>query len=72
MKNYKIGMGLIYAFMTRIPFVTADLIVNPETDVRASPETYVINIIGLALVGGFIVGSMFLIRWIIRKIKNKQ
>jgi len=64
MKNYKIGMGLIYAFMTTIPFVAADI--------KAGPEIYVIPIVGLALVGGFIVGAIFLIRWIIRKIKNKQ
>jgi len=64
MKNYKIGMGLIYAFMATIPFVAADI--------KAGPEIYVIPIVGLALIGGFIVGTVFLIRWIIRKIKNKQ
>jgi hypothetical protein len=64
MKNYKLGTGLIYAFIASIPFVAADI--------KAGPEIYVIPFIGLALIGGFIVGSVFLIRWIIRKIKNKQ
>lgn len=64
MKNYKIGMGLIFAFIATIPFVTADI--------KAGPEIIVIPIVGLALIGGFIVGAVFLIRWIIRKMKNKQ
>jgi len=64
MKNYKIGMGLILGIMATMPFVAADI--------KSGPEIFIIPIVGLALIGGFIVGAVFLIRWIIRKIKNKQ
>jgi len=64
MKNYKIGTGLVYAFMATMPLVAADI--------KSGPEIFIIPIVGLALIGGFIVGAVFLIRWIIRKIKNKQ
>ena len=64
MKNYKIKIGLIYALMAAIPSVAADVI--------SGPEIVIIPIVGLILIGGFIVGAVFLIRGIIKKIKHKQ
>ena len=62
-KDY-MSFGMICAFISAMTFVSADLVTGPM-DVA-------IPIIGIIIVIGFLIGSIFLIRWIIRKMKNKQ
>lgn len=64
MKNYKFEIGILTALISTIPCVSADVV--------SGPELIIIPIVGLALIGLFIVGAIFLIRWIIKKIKSKQ
>lgn len=62
--KYKVLTGIINGSIVTIPFVTAD--------VQAGPEIIIIPIIGLALIAGFIVGAITLIRWITKKIKEQE
>ena len=62
MKKYKIGLGLLFGFTAAMPFVAADI--------KMGPTSFIMPILGLVIVGGFIMMSVFLVRWIIKKIKN--
>jgi hypothetical protein len=56
-------IGIIFALIGSVPFVSADMI--------GGPIILVGFVIAVALAVGFVVGAVFLIKFIVRKIKNK-
>jgi hypothetical protein len=55
---------LFYVLVISIPFVTADL--------ASGPEMIIIPAIGLTIITGFIIGAVFLIKWIIKKLRTEE
>jgi len=63
MKNNKLSFSLFCSLIAIIPFVAADI--------KTGPRMLGIPIEGLIIVVAFIIGAIFLIRWIIKKNKKK-
>ncbi|MFT4305165.1 MAG: hypothetical protein ACMXX8_03655 [Candidatus Woesearchaeota archaeon] len=63
MKN-KMFIILIYLFTLLIPIVSADII--------AGPEIIIIPAIALTIITGLIFGAVFLIKWIIKKLRTEE
>ncbi len=64
MKNIKLLLGLVSSVIAVTPFVAADL--------KSGPEIFVLPIIALSVLAGFFVGAVFLILWIIKKVRSKN
>jgi hypothetical protein len=66
MKINKILVGTMCALIGSIPFVAADVI-----PAFSKTTIYVALVVAAIVIIGFVVGAIFLIRWIIRRIRSK-
>jgi len=64
--NKKTIIGLVCAILAIVPSVSADIVSY------RGPEMFIIPIVGLIIIAGCITGAVFLIIWIIKKIKHKK
>jgi len=64
MKFNKLFFELIFSFIVILPFVSADLKSSPSEDVPI--------FVFLVVVALLLVGTFFLVLWIIRKIRGKK